>query len=79
MRGLITAAGFQVSIQQDDTHHLVCARVAESLQLMYAGVDSKRTEQARCGLLIVVCQALVNLGVTHSQVADSLMGDEQAQ
>ena len=49
------------------------------MQLMYAGVDSRRTEQARCSLLIVVCQALVNLGVAHNQAADSLMGDEQVQ
>ena len=68
-RGLVAAAGFQDSLQQVDMQ----------LQLLYAGVDSKRTEQARCGLLIVVCQALVNLGVTHSQAVDSLMGDEQVQ
>lgn len=31
-----------------------------------AGVDSKRTEKARCGLLIVVCRSLVKLDVVHT-------------
>lgn len=31
-----------------------------------AGVDGARTEKARSGMLIVVCQALVELGVVHT-------------
>ena len=30
------------------------------------GVDGARTEKARSALLIVVCQALVELGVVHT-------------
>lgn len=31
-----------------------------------AGVDGARTEKARSALLIVMCQALVELGVVHT-------------
>lgn len=31
-----------------------------------AGVDGARTEKARSGMLIVLCQALVELGVVHT-------------
>ncbi len=34
--------------------------------LSAAGVDGKRTEKARCGLLIIVCQSLVKLKVVHT-------------
>ena len=30
------------------------------------GFDGARTEKARSGLLIVICQALVELGVVHT-------------
>ena len=33
---------------------------------MVAGVDGARTEKARSALLIVLCQALVQLGVVHT-------------
>lgn len=34
--------------------------------LCCAGVDGARTEKGRSALLIVVCQALVELGVMHT-------------
>lgn len=35
-----------------------------------AGVDGKRTEKARCGVVVAVCKCLVELNITHTLSAE---------
>lgn len=42
------------------------ARCTINYMCLSAGVDGTRTEKARSGMLIVLCQVLVELGVVHT-------------
>ena len=57
---------FQSDDLQHKGHGYVWCQMCYDRMCWGAGVDGARTEKARSGMLIVVCQALVELGVVHT-------------